>query len=158
MGSTRRLIGLPLALVAFLAIPGAAAAQTSACTPTSIFFDWNSTRVSEESQAALERLAVAIAWKGPDLAHILLIAHTDTTGSPDANRLMARRRAQAVRDVLVAYNVPRALITMRSAGSLAPRVATGRNVREPRNRRVELFVQMSADAQARQLQDGRPIC
>ena len=146
-----------LAPAAALATFWAAPAQAT-CAPLSVFFDWNSTQLSEESQAALERLAVAVAWKGPDLAHVLLTSHTDTSGTPRANRQMALRRARAVRDVLLAYQVPAELIAIQAVGETAPRVVTARNVREPRNRRVELLIQMSADAQARQLENGQPIC
>jgi len=136
----------------------AAAGPAAACAPVTVYFGWNSAKLSEESQAALERLAVNLAWKGPDIEHVLLISHTDATGSPAANRAMALKRAQAVRDLLVGYNVPAKLITIRAVGAEAPRVATGRGVREPRNRRVELLIQLSAAAQERQLKEGRPIC
>jgi OmpA-OmpF porin, OOP family len=150
----------PLRLIAIAAAALATlhAVPAQACAPVSVFFEWNSTRLSEESKAALERLAVNLAWKGPDLDHVLLTSHTDTTGSPAANRLIARRRAEAVRDLLLAYAVPRELITIRAVGEAAPRVRTAAGVREPRNRRVELLIQMSAEAQARQLESGRPIC
>jgi outer membrane protein OmpA-like peptidoglycan-associated protein len=146
-----------LAPAAALAACWAAPVQAT-CAPLSVFFDWNSTQLSEESQAALERLAVTVAWKGPDLAHVLLTSHTDTSGTPRANRQMALRRARAVREVLLAYQVPPELIAIQAVGEAAPRVVTARNVREPRNRRVELLIQMSADAQARQLENGQPIC
>jgi outer membrane protein OmpA-like peptidoglycan-associated protein len=54
--------------------------------------------------------------------------------------------------------VPAELIAIEPVGALQPRVATARGVREPRNRRVELLIQMSAEAQARNLREGRAIC
>lgn len=135
-----------------------AAGPAAACAPVTVYFAWNSTKLSAQSQAALERLAVNLAWKGPDIQQVLLTSHTDATGSPASNRAIALKRAQAVRDVLVGYNVPAELIAIRTAGAQAPRVVTASGVREPRNRRVELLIQLSAEAQARQLQDGRPIC
>lgn len=150
-------------LRAILTLLGAAAAMFAAapayaCAPVTIYFDWNSDEVEEESRAALERLAVALAWKGPDLDHVLLTSHTDSSGSPAANREMALRRAAAVRDVLTSYHVPARLIAIRARGEERPRVRTPANVREPRNRRVELLLQLSADAQARKLEEGAPIC
>lgn len=136
----------------------AAAQPAAACAPVTVYFDWNSARLDEPSRAALERLALALAWKGPDLHHILLTSHTDSSGSPAANRAIALRRAWAVRDLLTFYRVPAELIAIQALGERAPRVATPGNVREPRNRRVELLVQLSAEAQARQLAEGRPIC
>jgi outer membrane protein OmpA-like peptidoglycan-associated protein len=135
-----------------------AAAPASACVPVTIYFAWNSATIEPDSREALERLAVALAWKGPDLDHVLLTSHTDSSGSPAANRQMALRRAEAVRAVLTAHQVPARLIEIRTVGSERPRVRTPVNVREPRNRRVELLLQMSAQAQARQLQEGGPIC
>ncbi len=149
----RRLLALTM-----LAAAPLAAAPASACAPVTVYFDWNSARVSEESQAALERLAVALAWKGPELDAILLNSYTDASGSAAANRVVSRRRAEAVRDVLVSYNVPAERITIHALGETLPRVATRRGVREPRNRRVELLVQMSAQGQARQIAAGQPIC
>jgi outer membrane protein OmpA-like peptidoglycan-associated protein len=144
-----------------LAAAGAAltaATPASACAPVTVYFNWNSAELSDESKAALERLAVTLAWKGPDLAHLLLTSHTDSTGSPAANRAIALKRAEAVRRALVSYSVPENLILIQPVGEHQPRVATPRNVREPRNRRVELLIQMSAEAQARHLREGRAIC
>jgi len=149
----RRLFALTI-----LAAAPLAAAPAFACAPVTVYFDWNSARVNEESHAALERLAVALAWKGPELDSILLNSFTDASGSHAANRAVARRRAEAVRDVLVSYNVPIDRITMQALGETLPRVATRRGVREPRNRRVELLVQMSAAGQERRIAAGQPIC
>ena len=149
----RGLLGIAAAGTALMA-----AAPASACAPVTVYFDWNSSALSDDSKAALERLAVTLAWKGPDLAHLLLTSHTDTSGSPAANRAIAMKRAEAVRRVLTSYHVPEHLIAVQAVGDHQPRVATARNVREPRNRRVELLIQMSAEAQARQLAEGRPIC
>ena len=149
----RRLFALTI-----LAAAPCAAAPAFACAPVTVYFDWNSARVNEESHAALERLAVALAWKGPELDSILLNSFTDASGSHAANRAVARRRAEAVRDVLVSYNVPIDRITMQALGETLPRVATRRGVREPRNRRVELLVQMSAAGQERRIAAGQPIC
>jgi outer membrane protein OmpA-like peptidoglycan-associated protein len=149
----RGFLGLAAAGAALMA-----AAPASACAPVTVYFDWNSSALSDESTAALERLAVTLAWKGPDLAHLLLTSHTDTSGSPAANRAIALKRAEAVRRALTSFHVPEHLIAVQTVGEHQPRVATARNVREPRNRRVELLIQMSAQAQARQLAEGRPIC
>ena len=99
-----------------------------------------------------------LAWNGPDLDHVLLTAHSDSSGSPAANRAIAQRRAEAVRDVLVGRHVTARLIRIRSLGESALPVRTPANVREPANRRVDLILQMSAEAQGEQLEEGLPIC
>jgi outer membrane protein OmpA-like peptidoglycan-associated protein len=155
----RRLMSLARTFLAALA--GAAclaAAPAWGCAPVTIYFGWNSAEVSAESREALERLALSLAWKGPDLDYVLLTAHTDSSGSAAANQAMARRRAMAVRAILTEQSIPADLIEIRTPGAERPRVRTSVNIREPRNRRVELLLQMSAEAQARQLEEGQPIC
>lgn len=153
---TRRLRLFSTLIAAALAL--AAAGPARACVPVTVYFPWNSVELDQASRAALERFALSLAWKRPDLDHILLTAHTDTTGSPAANRAIALRRAEAVRDLLVRHDVPAHLIRIVAAAQERPRVRTGQGVREPRNRRVELLPQLSAEAQARQLESGAPIC
>lgn len=148
-----KLLSVLVAGAALHAIPAAAA-----CTPVTIYFGWNSAEIEPDSLRSLEELAVALAWRGPDLDHVLLTSHTDSSGSTAANRLMAQRRAEAVRDVLVRNHVPARLIQIRSVGEERLPVRTPANVREPANRRVELLLQMSAEAQAEKLSEGQPIC
>ncbi|MFN3389872.1 MAG: OmpA family protein [Allosphingosinicella sp.] len=148
-----KLLAVLIAGAALLAAPAA-----SACTPLSVRFDWNSADIPADSRRAIEQLAVRLAWNGPDVDHVLLTAHSDSSGSPAANRRMAQRRAEAVRDLLVRNHVPARLIRIRSLGETALPVRTPTNVREPANRRVDLLVQLSAHAQGVQLEEGRPIC
>lgn len=129
-----------------------------ACAPVTVFFDWNSATLGPDGRAALERFALAMAWKGPDLDHVLLASHTDSSGSAAANRALALRRADAVRAVLLANEVPAGLIEIRTFAADRPRVPTPPNVREPTNRRVELLMQMNAVAQGNSLKDEAPIC
>lgn len=151
----RKLILVPALAAGLL---GATPAAAEGCAPLTVYFGWNSATLSEDSQKAIEDLAVTLAWKGPDLEQVLLTSHTDRSGPAGANHRLSERRAAAVRDLLLAYNVPAALITVQSQGESQPRVRTARNVREPRNRRVELLLQMSAAAQARLIQAGQPLC
>ena len=144
------------ALIAGAALLAAPAVQ--ACTPLTVNFEWNSAAIAPDDRRALEQLAVRLAWHGPDIDHVLLTAHADSSGSPAANRLIAQRRAEAVRDVLLRNHVPARLIRIRSLGEAAPLVRTPANVREPANRRVDLLLQLSSNAQAEQLEEGRPIC
>ncbi len=137
---------------------GVAAGPALACAPTSIYFAWGSAEVAPAGRAALEQLAVGLAWKGPDLDHVVLTSHTDTSGAPSANRALALRRAEAVRAILLANAVPAELIELRPLGEAQSALRTPANVREPANRRVDLLLQMSARAQGAQLEEGRPIC
>jgi len=134
------------------------AAPAAACTRASVYFGWGSAEVSAEGRAALEQLALALAWQGPNLHHILLTSRTDTSGSPAANLALAQRRAEAVKAVLLANEVPARLIEIAALGEAGVPRTVPQNVRDPRLRRVDLLMQLKAEAQARQLEEGQPIC
>jgi outer membrane protein OmpA-like peptidoglycan-associated protein len=138
---------------ALLAAP--AAAQ---CTPVTIYFDWNSADLTPPAREALEALAVRLAWKEPDLDALILTSHTDSSGSAEANHALAARRAEAVRAALIGHSIDADIIETRIFGERRPRVATPTDAREPENRRVELLLQLSADAQAEALEEERPLC
>ena len=134
------------------------ATPAGACTAASIFFGLGSAEVGAEGRAEIERMALALAWKRPDLHHVLLTSQTDTAGSPTANRDLSMRRAQAVRDLLIASEVPANLIEIRALGEERTAGAIPQNVRDQSLRRVDLLMQLDAGAQARQLEEGQPIC
>lgn len=134
------------------------AMPAAACTAASVYFGLGSTEISAEGRAEIQRLALALAWKGPDLHHLLLTSQTDTSGSPAANRALSQRRAEAVRDLLVASDVPARLIVIRALGEAPVAGAVPQNVRDQSLRRVDLLMQLDADAQARQIDAGEPIC
>lgn len=70
-------------------------------------------------------------------ARIVLVGHTDTTGSLQGNITVSRRRAQAVADRLVAdYGVARSRLSVQGAGYLAPRADNGTAAGRALNRRV----------------------
>lgn len=140
------------------ALFAAAPASASVCDPVTIYFSWNSAAIGEDAREELERLAVRLAWKGPDLDGVILTAHTDSSGSREVNRRIARQRAEAVRDALIDLNVPARLIRLQPLGEAAPRILTPRNARQPLNRRVDVIVQLHAAAQEEQLREQRPIC
>jgi outer membrane protein OmpA-like peptidoglycan-associated protein len=136
----------------------AAAMPVSACTRATVYFDLGSASVNAAGRAELDQLALALAWKGPDLHHVLLTSQTDTAGSPAANRALALRRAQAVRDLLVASDVPPRLIEIRAYGEDRAAAAIPQGVRAQSLRRVDLLMQLNAQAQAKQIEEGQPIC
>ncbi len=105
-------------------------------------FAVDSAAVQPRFRATLQKVAdVLVEHPGTQVA---VIGHTDSTGEAAYNQALSERRAEAVRDELVAMGVP--------AGSL---VATGRGESEPRasnataegraaNRRVELVLTQPA--------------
>jgi outer membrane protein OmpA-like peptidoglycan-associated protein len=80
------------------------------------------------------------AVKGYPAAEVVVIGHTDTTGSRNSNVELGLRRASAVRSLLVQTGISTLQIETRSHGEAELLVKTGDNVSEPRNRRVEITV------------------
>src|SRR5262249_32544373 len=74
-----------------------------------VFFDWDSTRLSDASLNVLEQ--ARDAWKAKQGARVSATGHTDTTGTEAYNMALSLRRANAVKDALVKLGVPAAAIT-----------------------------------------------
>jgi outer membrane protein OmpA-like peptidoglycan-associated protein len=71
---------------------------------------------------------------------VVVIGHTDTTGTPQSNAELGLRRANAVRALLVQAGLSPSAIDVRSHGEGELLVPTADNVFEPKNRRVEVTV------------------
>jgi outer membrane protein OmpA-like peptidoglycan-associated protein len=102
-------------------------------------FATNSADLTPEARAALDRLGTALS--SPDLAgfRFRIAGHTDTVGSPEANRSLSARRANTVVDYLSSnYRVDRSRLEAIGMGSDSPAYPTGPQVDEPRNRRVQV--------------------
>lgn len=101
-------------------------------------FEPGTTQLTAESQARLpEILAQARQRPGGEL---VVVGHTDRTGSPQANDALSLQRAQAVRDLLVVQGFAPELVEAVGRGEREPVVPTEPNVDEPRNRRAEIIV------------------
>ena len=78
--------------------------------------------------------------KGTSNADISVVGHADATGSDALNSALSLRRAEIVRDALVAAGIPSDLIDIAYHGANNPLVPTPRGVAEARNRRVEVTI------------------
>jgi len=103
-----------------------------------IYFFSDSTRLKPDSEAKLPAILGAIGKRAaPDIA---VVGHSDRFGDEGYNNRLALRRARAIRDAIVGAGIDAASIDVTSHGENDPLVPTADNVREPRNRRVEVFV------------------
>ncbi|MDZ7921706.1 OmpA family protein [Rhodoferax sp.] len=101
-------------------------------------FEPGTATLTPESQAQLPTiLAQARALPGGEL---VVVGHTDRTGSPQANDMLSLQRAQAVRALLVEQGFQPELIEAVGRGEREPVVPTEANVDEPRNRRAEILI------------------
>ena len=103
-----------------------------------LYFHGNTTELRPESRALLP-VALAEAERRP-AGEIAVVGHTDREAPADYNARLGLRRAEVIRDELVALGARPEMIEVRSHGENDPLVPTDDGVREPRNRRVELGV------------------
>ena len=103
-----------------------------------LYFKTDSFELTNGSAALLQPILEAITkTRSQDIS---VIGHTDTVGSKEHNVILSTRRAETVRDLLVARGVDPALIQVSSHGEGNPLVPTADNVQEPKNRRVEVVI------------------
>ena len=101
-------------------------------------FEPGTATLTPESEAQLPSILMqARALPGGEL---VVVGHTDRTGSPQANDVLSLQRAQAVRNLLIAQGFQPELIEAVGRGEREPVVPTEANVDEPRNRRAEIIV------------------
>jgi outer membrane protein OmpA-like peptidoglycan-associated protein len=72
---------------------------------------------------------------------IRIEGHTDSSGSSNANLALSQKRAEAVRDALVASGVEASRITVVGLGSERPVAANDTAEGRARNRRVDIILE-----------------
>lgn len=114
----------------------ACTAQAPAISDFVVFFGFNRTNLTDAARATLDDVVAAVQAAGTSA--LSLVGHADTVGSVQYNQGLSEARARRVANALVDRGVPANSMTLagRSENDLA--VQTGDNVREPRNRRVEI--------------------
>lgn len=103
-----------------------------------VYFDLGRATLSPQGRQVADG-AVA-AFKQSNAAHIEIAGFTDTAGSARYNEALSRRRAETVRDYLVAHGVPLSEMTVAWHGEADLRVATPNGTPEAQNRRVEINI------------------
>ena len=117
---------------------GALAATPRAPVVYILYFQSGLTELDPRSRGDLA--AATAAAKGISNVDIGVVGHADATGSDAYNSALSLKRAQTVRDALVAAGVPNDVIEIEYHGANNPLIPTPRGVPEPRNRRVEVTI------------------
>ena len=103
-------------------------------------FDTNRSDISANGQMIVNSVATAV--KNDPTVRVTVIGKTDRVGTEAANLQLSAKRAQQVRNALIATNlVPANRIDTRWMGEGTQEVATGDEVAEVRNRVVDITVQ-----------------
>ena len=103
-----------------------------------LFFRFESDALTDQSQALIPEILAAV--KKHVVQDVVVIGHTDTMGTQQANYGLGLKRAMMVRNLLVEAGLNSSTIDVTSVGELDPLIKTPDETPEPRNRRVDIGV------------------
>ncbi|WP_158767939.1 outer membrane beta-barrel protein [Terricaulis silvestris] len=103
-----------------------------------VYFEWDRSNLN---QAALETIDAAVnRARQCNIGGIVVVGHTDTSGSTAYNAGLSERRAGVVREALVARGIATGSIRSEARGETDLARATRDGVREPLNRRTAVTI------------------
>ena len=107
--------------------------------PYIVFFAFDSAEIDSGGMGIVDDAVAAAQRMG--IIDFSVTGHADRAGSEAYNLALSLRRANAVRDALVARGILSQNISVAGRGEAEPAVPTPDGVREPANRRVEIIIQ-----------------
>jgi len=116
----------------------ALAAQPARAAHFTLNFNENSSELTEDSKAVFE--SVLADLKQRPVVDVVVVGHTDAVGTDAFNDDLARKRAESIRNALLARGLAAGDVVAIGRGKRELLVPTADGVAEPRNRRVEIVV------------------
>lgn len=116
-------------------MPQQQTAQACQAREATVYFGVNSTDLSAEAQSAVTQ--AANASNACAIQSVTLTGFTDARGDAEYNRMLAERRSEAVRDILIERGIPETAIQIEAMGEAQ---ATGDAARD---RRVEVEITLA---------------
>ena len=104
-----------------------------------VFFDTDKTDLSPRGQLIVSKAADVVTHN--DEVWVTVIGRTDRAGTAAANMALSERRAELVRDALIAAGVPSARIDTSWLGEGKQDAPTPDDVAQQRNRVVDIVIQ-----------------
>jgi len=103
-----------------------------------LYFRFESDELTDQSKALIPQILAVV--KEHAVQDVVVIGHTDTMGTQQANYGLGLKRAMTVRNLLVDAGLDGSTIDVTSVGELDLLVKTPDETPEPRNRRVDIAV------------------
>jgi outer membrane protein OmpA-like peptidoglycan-associated protein len=103
-----------------------------------VYFPFDKYILTPEAQAVVSQ-AADYAKSGTPTS-VVVVGHTDTSGSDAYNQRLSERRAKAVADALVGQGVNHSVLSVDWKGKTDLAVQTGDGVKEPLNRRATINI------------------
>jgi outer membrane protein OmpA-like peptidoglycan-associated protein len=103
-----------------------------------ILFDTDKSNLKPDAQTNLQNLAASLQ-KNPE-TNVLVVGHTDNTGTANYNVDLSRRRANAVKSFIAAANVDPNRLTTQGKGAAEPIADNSTVEGRAQNRRVEIVI------------------
>ncbi|MGK2897544.1 MAG: OmpA family protein [Burkholderiaceae bacterium] len=112
--------------------------------PNDISFDTGSAAIKPPLRAVLDPFANSL--RDDPSARLMIVGHTDNTGSDAINNPLSVERAQSVRDYLVTRGVASSRVETAGRGDREPVASNATEAGRAKNRRVEIFLREPAPA------------
>jgi outer membrane protein OmpA-like peptidoglycan-associated protein len=106
--------------------------------PNDISFDTGSAAIKPQLRAVLDPFANSL--RDDPSARLMIVGHTDNTGSAAINNPLSVERAQSVRDYLTTRGVAGARVDTAGRGEREPVADNTSEAGRAKNRRVEIFL------------------
>jgi outer membrane protein OmpA-like peptidoglycan-associated protein len=110
--------------------------QLKVSVPSDLSFDIGRADLKPALRPLLDQFAQGL----DGTVNVLVIGHTDNSGSDAINEPLSRQRAQTVRDYLYARGVPAARLETAGRAAREPVADNGSEAGRAKNRRVEIFL------------------
>lgn len=113
-----------------------------------IYFAFNKARLDNHAMKIIEEVAHTMKSTSKEV-RLSIIGHTDSVGSAEYNMKLSEKRASAVKHALMHAGVKEEEISIKAVGKSHLLLETGDNVKEAKNRVVEIIphVEMPAETE-----------